>query len=139
MKARAIPFACAASAAAAFAPICCAPLTQAEPGGGQAALGQPFSEAGGPFVGSWHAHGEGLTINADGSATEVTNTGTLSFRFSTVQDVTAYGNQPDGGYVTVTLVDGGRGLTLSAAGADQGFPFCKIVNGSTANSADCGA
>lgn len=125
--------------AAAFAAIACAPLAPAEPGGGQAALGEPFSEAGGPFVGSWHAHGEGLTINADGSATEITNTRTLHYRFSTVQELTAYGNQPDGSYVTVTLVDGGRGLTLTAAGADQGFPFCKTLNGFKANSADCGA
>lgn len=119
--------------------IACAPLAHAEPGGGQASLGQPFSQAGAPFVGSWHAHGEGLTINADGSATEVGTTRTLHYRFTTVQENTAYGNQPDGSYVTVTLFDGGRGLTLSAAGADQGFPFCKMVNGSKANSADCGA
>jgi uncharacterized protein (DUF2147 family) len=121
------------------------PMAHAEPGGGQASLGQPFWQAGGPFVGSWHAHGEGLTINADGSATEVTNTRTLTYRFSYVQgppsqsDTTAYGNQPDGSYATATLVDGGRGLTLSVAGADQGFPFCKMVNGNALNSADCGA
>lgn len=139
MKDRAIPLTFATSVAAAFAVIACAPLAQAEPGGGQAALGQPFSEAGGPFVGFWYAHGERLTINADGSATEVTNTGTLNYRFSTVQESTAYGNQPDGGYVTVSLIDGGRGLTLTAAGADQGFPFCKTLNGSKANSVDCGA
>jgi hypothetical protein len=114
-----------------------APAAQADPG--QAGLGQPFSEAGAPFVGSWGAHREGLTINADGSATEVTSTRTLSYRFSTVQENTAYGNQPDGSYVTVTLVDGGRGLTLTAAGADQGFPFCKIVDGAKVNPADCGA
>ncbi|MBV9320653.1 MAG: hypothetical protein JO106_12220 [Mycobacterium sp.] len=122
-----------------------APVAQAEPGGGQASLGQPFSEAGGPFVGSWHAHGEGLTINPDGSAVEVTNTRTVNFRFTYVQgppsqpDTTAYGNQPDGSYATATLVDGGRGLTLSVAGADQGFPFCKMVSGNKVNSADCGA
>src|SRR5690625_1138080 len=101
--------------------ITCAPLVQADPGGGQASLGQPFSEAGGPFVGQWHAHGEGLTINADGSAVETTGSRTLTFRFSYVQgppsqpDTTAYGSQPDGGYATATLVDGGRGLTLSVA------------------------
>jgi hypothetical protein len=49
------------------------------------------------------------------------------------------GNIPGGGYATVTLVDGGRGLTLSIAGGDNNFPFCKIVNGTKANSADCGA
>lgn len=125
--------------------IALAPLAQADPGGGQASLGQPFSQAGGPFVGQWHAHGEGLTINSDGSAVEVTNTRTLNYHFSFVQgppsqpDTTAYGNQPDGSYVTATLVDGGRGLTLSAAGADQGFPFCKMVNGNKVNSYDCGA
>lgn len=35
---------------------------------GQAGLGQPFSVAGGPFVGQWGAHGEALTINAGGTA-----------------------------------------------------------------------
>ncbi|WP_116374144.1 hypothetical protein [Mycobacterium sp. MFM001] len=126
------------------AAIACAPLVRADPGD-QAALGRPFAEAGGPFVGQWQAHGESLTIDANGSAAEVTGSRTLTFRFTYVQgppsqpDTTAYGNQPDGGYATATLVDGGRGLTLSVAGADQGFPFCKVINGSKANSYDCGA
>jgi hypothetical protein len=86
-----------------------------------------------------------LTINADGSAVETTRMGTNNFRFSYVQgppsqpDTTAYGNLPNGGYATATLVDGGRGLTLSVAGGDNGFPFCKMVNGSSLNSFDCGA
>jgi hypothetical protein len=120
-----------------------APLAQSDPG--QADLSKPFSVAGGPFVGQWGAHGEGLTINADGSAVETTSSGTVNFRLSSVQgppsqpDTTAYGNLPSGGYATATLVDGGRGLTLSIAGGDNGFPFCKVVNGGYANSADCGA
>jgi hypothetical protein len=129
--------------AAAAASIVCAPLAQADPG--QADLSKPFSVAGGPFVGQWGAHGEGLTINGDGSAVETTRSGTVNIRFTFVQgppsqpDTTAYGTIPGGGYATATLVDGGRGLTLSAAGGDQGFPFCKRVDGGYANSADCGA
>ncbi|MGA9678278.1 MAG: hypothetical protein WBR28_24485 [Mycobacterium sp.] len=123
--------------------ITCASFAQADPG--QAGLSQPFSVAGGPFVGQWGAHGEGLNINADGTAVETTRTGTVNFRLSSVQgppsqpDTTAYGNIPGGGYATATLVDGGRGLTLSIAGGDNNFPFCKRVDGGYANSADCGA
>jgi hypothetical protein len=92
-----------------------------------------------------------LTINADGSAVETTRSGTVNFRLGSVQgppsqpDTTAYGNITSGGnaqpgsYATVTLVDGGRGVTLSIANGDNGFPFCKIVNGSKVNSVDCGA
>lgn len=120
-----------------------APLAQSDPG--QADLGAPFSVAGGPFVGVWGAHGEGLTINADGSAVETTRSGTVNFRFNYVQgppsqpDTTAYGNLPDGGYATATLVDDGRGLTLSVANGDNNFPFCKMVDGAYLNSANCGA
>jgi hypothetical protein len=120
-----------------------APLAQAEPG--QADLSEPFAVAGGPFVGQWGAHGEGLTINADGSAVEITRSGTVTFHLTSVQgppsqpDTTAYGNLPDGGYATATLVDGGRGLTLSVANGDNAFPFCKKVGGSYVNSDDCGA
>jgi hypothetical protein len=123
--------------------VACVPMAQADPG--QAGLSQPFSVASGPFVGEWGAHGEGLTINADGTAVETTRQGTVNFRLSSVQgppsqpDTTAYGNIPGGGYATVTLVDGGRGLTLSIANGDNGFPFCKRVNGAYLNSADCGA
>jgi hypothetical protein len=60
--------------------ITCASFAQADPG--QAGLSQPFSVAGGPFVGQWGAHGEGLTINADGTAVETTRTGTVNFRLS---------------------------------------------------------
>ncbi len=126
-----------------LASVTLAPLAHSDPE--QADLGQPFSVAGGPFVGQWGAHGEGLTINADGSAVETTGSGTVNFRFTFVQgppsqpETTAYGNLPDGGYATATLVDGGHGLTLSVAGGDNGFPFCKIVDGSYVNSADCGA
>jgi hypothetical protein len=49
------------------------------------------------------------------------------------------GIMPVGSYVTMQLVDGGNGMLFSMGGGDQGFPFCKIVDGSKANSADCGA
>lgn len=117
----------------------------AESDQGQSALGDPFSVAGGPFVGQWCAHREGLTINADGSAVETTASGEVHFRFVFVQgppsqpDTTAYGSLPDGGYATATLVDGGRGLTLSVAGGDDESPFCKIVGGRKVNPANCGA
>jgi hypothetical protein len=120
-----------------------APLAESDPR--QADLGKPFSVAGGPFVGQWGAHGEDLIINADGSAVETTASGKVNFRFTFVQgppsqpDTTAYGNLPDGGYATATLVDGGRGLTLSIAGGDNNFPFCKIVNGRYVNDENCGA
>jgi hypothetical protein len=77
-------------------------------------LSQPFSVAGRPIVGEWGAHGEGLTINADGSSVETTRSGTVNVRLNLVQgppsqpDTTAYGNLPNGGYATATLVDGGR-------------------------------
>ena len=105
----------------------------------------------GPFVGEWQAHGERMTINADGTGTEVYNGGTVNFQITGVQppppqpDHTAYGHITSGGkaqpgsYVTITLVDGGQGALLSVAGGDSGFPFCKVVNGSYANGADCGA
>jgi hypothetical protein len=105
----------------------------------------------GPFVGEWGAHGERLTVNADGTGTETYRGGSMNFRISSVQppppqpDHIAYGNiisggnAPTGSYVTITLVDGGQGALLSVAGADNSFPFCKMVNGTYANSADCGA
>jgi hypothetical protein len=105
----------------------------------------------GPFIGEWGAHGERLVVNADGTGTETYRGGSVNFRISGVQppppqpDHTAYGNitsggnAPVGSYVTITLVDGDRGVLLSVAGGDNGFPFCKVVNGGYANSADCGA
>ena len=105
----------------------------------------------GPFVGEWGARGERLTVNADGTGAETYRGGSMNFRLSGVQpppaqpDHTAYGNitsggnAPTGSYVTITLVDGGQGALLSVAGADNSFPFCKMVNGTYVNSADCGA
>lgn len=57
---------------------------------------------------------------------------------------TAYGNVTGGvlqrgAFVTLQLVDGGNGMDFSAGGGDSNFPFCKIVNGSRVNNADCGA
>jgi hypothetical protein len=105
----------------------------------------------GPFIGQWGAHGEHLIVNPDGTGSETYNGGSVNFRISGVQppppqpDHTAYGNITSGGkaetgsYVTITLVDGGNGVLLSVANGDQNFPFCKVVNGSYVNSADCAA
>jgi hypothetical protein len=101
----------------------------------------------GPYVGQWGAHGESLTVNSDGSGSETFNGGSVNFRISDVRDNTAYGSitgasssrSPVGGNVALQLADGGRGLLLTIAGGDTGFPFCKKVNGSYVNSADCGA
>ena len=130
--------------------IACAPVVQADPGGGQAALQKSWAEAGGPFIGSWGAHGESVTVNADGSGVETARTGTMNFKLGSVQTSTnpwdtAYGNVVSGvvlergAFVTLELVDGGNGMLLSAGGGDNGFPFCRIVNGSKVNSIDCGA
>jgi hypothetical protein len=119
--------------------IACAPLAQADVPG----LG--------PFVGQWVAPGESLTVNADGSGTETYDGGSVNFQIGGVQppppqpDYTAYGNITSGGYVergsyvAITLVDDGQGVLLSVANGDSGLPFCKIVDGSKVNSADCGA
>ena len=118
---------------------------------GQAGLSQPFSVAGGPFLGQWGAHGEEMTINADGTGAETYRGGSVTFRLVSVQgppsqpDTTAYGTVTSGGnalpgsYAAVTLTDWGRGVTLSIANGDNGFPFCKIDNSSYVNTADCGA
>jgi hypothetical protein len=126
-----------------------APAAHGDPGGGQAALSRDFSVAGGPFIGSWGAHGEGVTVNADGTGTETARRGTLSFRLGSVQTSTnpwdtAYGNVTGGfldtgSYVTIQLVDGGNGMLFSAGGGDNGFPFCKMVGGNAVNRNDCGA
>ena len=126
-----------------------APVAQADPGGGQAALQRSFAEAGGPFIGSWGAHGEGVTVNADGAGVETSRRGTVNFKLGSVQTSTtpwdtAYGNVVSGflergAFVTLMLVDGGNGMAFSAGGGDNNFPFCKVVNGGYANSADCGA
>ncbi|TAM64730.1 hypothetical protein [Mycobacterium sp.] len=124
--------------------IACAPVGQADPG--QAGLSQPFSQAGGPFVGDWGAHKERVVVNSDGSGTETYSGGTMMFKLSSVQQPqTAYGsvisggNGPAGSFVTIQLVDGGNGMLFSAGGGDTNFPFCKYVGGSPVNRADCGA
>ena len=128
--------------------IACAPVVQADPCNNQACLSQPWSVAGGPYTGEWQAHKEHVSISPDGTGTEVSNYGTVHFKMgsvSTDQPITAFGNvvsggsMPVGSYVTMQLVDGGNGMLFSMGGGDQGFPFCKIVNGDKANSADCGA
>jgi len=128
--------------------IACAPVVQADPCNNQACLSQPWSVAGGPYTGEWQAHKEHVSISSDRTGTEVSNYGTVTLKMgsvSTDQPITAYGSvvsggsMPVGSYVTMQLVDGGNGMLFSVGGGDQGFPFCKIVNGSKVNSADCGA
>ena len=126
--------------------ITCSPPASADPG--QSGLGQPFSVAGGPYVGRWGAHGERMIVNADGTGLWSNNERSMNFRMSEVQAVgqpnTAYGNITSGGnaepgsYVTMQIVDSGRGLLLSIANGDQQFPFCKMVSGTYLNSSDCG-
>lgn len=41
--------------------------------------------------------------------------------------------------MNMQLVDNGNGMLFSVGGGDQNFPFCKMVGGSSADSADCGA
>jgi hypothetical protein len=132
---------------AALAATTCSAPASADPG--QAGLSQPFSVAGGPYVGRWGAHGEKMKVNADGTGLWSNSERSMNFRMSEVQAVgqpnTAYGNITSGGfaepgsYVTMQIVDGGRGLLVSVANGDQQFPFCKWVNGSYLNSSDCGA
>ncbi|HEX4558912.1 MAG TPA: hypothetical protein VH166_06940 [Mycobacterium sp.] len=123
-------------------------VAHADPCNNQACLSQPFSSAGGPYVGEWQAHREHVSVSSDGNGTEVSNYGTVTFKMgsvSTDQPITAMGNVinggriPTGSYVTMQLVDGGNGMLFSMGGGDQSFPFCKVVNGAYANSADCGA
>jgi hypothetical protein len=112
----------------------------ASPGGDQAGLDQPFSTAGGPYVGKWGAHGEAVTVDADGSGVETSNYGTTTFVMtfvSTDQPITASGNvtggaKQGGGYVTMQLFDGGNGMLFSMV--------CKVVvGGGYTNNADCAA
>ena len=128
------------------AAIVCAPAAQADPCNNQACLQSPFSQAGGPYVGNWGAHGEHVVVNADGSGTETSNYGTVNFKmtFVSTSEPTASGNvtggaKQVGSYVNMQLVDSGNGMLFSMGGGDQNFPFCKLVRGSAVNSADCGA
>ena len=145
-----------AVAAAAVAPLLVSSAMMLTPGvahatpDDQAGLSRPFSQAGGPFIGNWGAHGEKVTVDGDGSGTEVASRGTLNFKLGSVQQGnsgawdTAYGNVTSGflergAFVTLQLQDGGKGMAFSAGGGDSMFPFCKYVGGSPVNSADCGA
>ncbi len=119
-----------------------------DPCNNQACLSKPFSEAGGPYVGEWVAHKERVVVNPDGTGTEVSAYGTVAFKMgsvSTDQPITAEGNitaggrAPVGSWVSMQLVDNGRGMLFGMANGDQQFPFCKVVNGSKANPDDCGA
>jgi hypothetical protein len=115
-----------------------------------------------PFVGTWSAHEEGLTIQPDGYGRETYNdrstcpnapmagcgvTGTTDFMLTSVWWGIATGSitassdpkSPIGGPVTIKLVGGGQGLQLTIAGGDQGFPFCNSNDNDAARHYYCGA
>jgi hypothetical protein len=115
-----------------------------------------------PFVGSWHAHEEGLDIQPNGNGRETYAdkstcpdapaagcgiTGTVDFTLTSVSGDTATGaitaasnpKHPIGGPVTIKLVGDGQGLQLSVAGGDQGFPFCNSNDNLDASHYYCGA
>jgi hypothetical protein len=100
-------------------------MAQADPCNNQACPQSPFSQAGGPYVGDWGAHGEHVVVNADGSGTETSNYGTVNFRmtFVSTSDPTASGNVTGGakqaGYVTMQLVDSGNGMLFLWAAATK--------------------
>jgi hypothetical protein len=105
-----------------------APMAHAAPCNNQACLSQPFSVAGGPYVGDWGAHKEHVVVRSDGSGTETSNYGTVTFTMgsvSTEQPITALGNVVSGGnipvgsYVSMQLVDGGNGMLFSMGGGDH--------------------
>jgi serine/threonine-protein kinase len=115
-----------------------------------------------PFVGSWHAHEEGLDIQPDGNGRETYpdrstcpdapmagcgKTGITDFMLTSISGDTATGTitaasdpkQPIGGPVTIKLVGDGQGLELTIAGGDQGFPFCNNNDNDAAMHYYCGA
>jgi hypothetical protein len=115
-----------------------------------------------PFVGSWHAHEEGLDIQPNGHGRETYPDlstcpnapmagcgieGTTDFMLTSVAGDTATGTisaasnpkNPTGAPVTMTLVGGGQGLQSSIAGGDQGFPFCNNNDNDAAMHYYCGA
>ena len=114
------------------------------------------------FVGSWHAHEEGLDIQPNGHGRETYPdrstcpaapmagcgvTGTVDFMLTSVSGDTATGavtatsdpKHPIGGQVSIHVVGDGQGLELTVAGADQGFPFCNNNDNDTAMHYYCGA
>lgn len=136
--------------AVAFVPLSmfAAPPALADPCNNQACLANPFTQSGGPFVGEWGAHKEHVVVNADGAGTETSNYGTMTFKMGSVSNedtnqaqgnIVSGGRAEPGSWVTMQLVDGGRGMLFGAANGDQQFPFCKIVNGNRLNPDDCGA
>jgi hypothetical protein len=115
-----------------------------------------------PFVGSWHAHEEGLVIQPDGHGRETYPdrstcpdapmagcgiAGTVDFKLTSVSGDTATGaitaasspKESIGGPVSIKLVGGGQGLNLTVAGGDQGFPFCNSNDNDAASHYYCGA
>jgi hypothetical protein len=115
-----------------------------------------------PFVGSWHAHEEGLDIQPNGHGRETYSDrtscpdapmagcgipGTVDFMLTTVSGDTATGaitaasnpKNPIAGPVTIKLVGGGQGLELTIAGGDQSFAFCNNDDNDAAMHYYCGA
>jgi serine/threonine-protein kinase len=115
-----------------------------------------------PFIGSWHAHQEGLNILANGHGRETYNDrstcpgapmsgcgigGNTDFMLTSASGDTATGTitaasnpkNPIGGPVTIKLVGGGQGLQLWIAGGDGGFPFCNSNDNDAARHYYCGA
>jgi hypothetical protein len=115
-----------------------------------------------PFVGSWHAHEEGLKIQPNGNGRETYadkstcldapaagcgKTATVDITLTSVSGDTATGaitaasnsKDPIGGPVTIKIVGDGAGLQLWMTGGDQGFPFCNSNDNVAASHYYCGA
>jgi hypothetical protein len=113
------------------------------------------------FVGSWHAHGEGVDIQPNGSGRETYadkstcpvapaagcgKTGTVDFTLTSVSGDTVTGaitaasdpKHSSGGPMTIKLVGGCQGLQLWMAGGDHGFPFCNSNDNDAARRYYCG-
>jgi hypothetical protein len=102
----------------------------------------------GPYIGQWGAHGEHLTVNADGSGQETYNGGFVTFQIDGVDGDTANGRITGGSTptplgrvgwpATLQLAGNGQVLKLYITDGDDFFPFCKIVNGGRVNNSHCG-
>jgi hypothetical protein len=115
-----------------------------------------------PFVGSWHAHEEGLDIQPNGYGRETYadkstcpdapaagggKTGTVDFTLTSVSDDTVTdaittASNPKDPHRRAGDNQARRqrsGLQLWMAGGDQGFPFCNSNDNIDANHYYCGA
>lgn len=101
----------------------------------------------GPYVGQWGAHSEHLIVNADGSGQEIYNGGFVNFQIDGVDGDTANGRITGtstplgrvGWPASLQLVHNGRAVRLYITDGDDGFLFCKMVNGSYVNNSRCGS